>query len=34
LGFAAAPDGSVRALAGPSWRRIRSIAARLFGSAS
>jgi membrane-associated phospholipid phosphatase len=34
LGFAAAPDASVRALAGPSWRRIRSIAARLFGSAS
>ena len=34
LGFAAAADGTVHALPGPSWRRIRSIAARRFGSAS
>jgi PAP2 superfamily len=34
LGFAAAPDGTVRALPGPSLRRIRSTLARVFTPAS
>lgn len=34
LGFAAARDGAVHALPGPSLRRIKSIAAGLFASAS
>ena len=34
LGFAAAPDGTVHALPGPSLRRLKSIAARLFTPAA
>jgi undecaprenyl-diphosphatase len=32
LGFSVAPDGSVHRLPGPSWRRIGSIAGRLFAA--
>ena len=31
LGFVPAPDGVVQAKPGPSWRRLKSVAARLAG---
>jgi membrane-associated phospholipid phosphatase len=31
LGFAVESDGSVMAMSGPSWQRLKRVAARLFG---
>ena len=31
LGFAIDPDGAVHALPGPSWRRVKRVARRVFG---